>query len=172
ATVPGDTNSATLGAVKIAYGGAACEAATFVGYENGFFEKEGLKPELVALAAGTQKEALAADKVNTLQYTAESIKALEQGLGVRITTGLHKGCIRLLAGVNSGIKTVADLKGKSLGITNFGGLPQVLVQWALGDLGLDPVHDVTYKIFPGEQLESAVQKGEDDAHLVGCGWCT
>ncbi|MEI7770091.1 MAG: hypothetical protein WCI67_08900, partial [Chloroflexales bacterium] len=77
ATVPGDTNSATLGAVKIAYGGGACEAATFVGYENGFFEKEGLKPELVALAPGTQKEALASDKVNTLQYTAESIKALE-----------------------------------------------------------------------------------------------
>lgn len=166
ATVPGDTNSATLGAVKIAYSGGACEAATFVGYENGFFEKEGLKPELVALAAGTQKEALASDKVNTLQYTAESIKALEQGLGVRITTGLHKGCIRLLAGVNSGIKTVADLKGKSLGITNFGGLPQVLVQWALGDLGLDPVHDVTYKIFPGEQLESAVQKGEIDAFAL------
>ncbi|MEI7769126.1 MAG: ABC transporter substrate-binding protein, partial [Chloroflexales bacterium] len=106
------------------------------------------------------------DKVNTLQYTAESIKALEQGLGVRITTGLHKGCIRLLAGVNSGIKTVADLKGKSLGITNFGGLPQVLVQWALGDLGLNPVSDVTYKIFPGEQLESAVQKGEIDAFAL------
>ncbi len=166
ATVPGDTNSANFGAVKIAFGGGACDAATLIGYENGFFEREGMKPELVALAAGTQKEAVASDRVNALQYAADSIKAIEQGLGVRITTGLHKGCIRLLAGVDTGITKVADIKGKSVGITNFGGLPQVLVQWALGDLGLDPINDVTYKIFPPEQLESAVQKGEIQAFAM------
>ncbi len=166
ATVPGDTNSANFGAVKIAFGGGACDAATLVGYESGFFEREGMQPELVALAPGTQKEAVASDKVNALQYAANSIKAIEQGLGVRITTGLHKGCIRLLAGVDTGITKVADLKGKSVGITNFGGLPQVLVQWALGDLGLDPINDVTYKIFPPEQLESAVQKGEIQAFAM------
>lgn len=166
ATVPGDTNSATLGKAIIAYAGGACEAPTFIAYENGFFEREGLQPELIALEASTLKEALAAGKIDGLQQTADSIKSIEQGLEIRITSGLHKGCIRLVAGVDSGVKSVADLKGKAVGVHVFGGLPQVLVQWALSDAGLDPVKDVTYKLFPPPQLEAAVEKGEVQAFVM------
>lgn len=166
ATLPGDTNSASIGKAVIAYAGGACEAPTFVAYENGYFEREGLDVELIALEASTLKEALAAGKIDGLQQTADSIKSIEQGLGIRITSGLHKGCIRLVAGADSGVKTVADLKGKAVGVHVFGGLPQVLVQWALTDAGLDPVSDVTYKIFPPPQLEEAVKKGEVQAFAM------
>lgn len=46
------------------------------------------------------------------------------------------------------------------------GLLQVLVQWALSDAGLDPVNDVTFKIFPPPQLEAAVEKGEVQAFTM------
>jgi len=166
ATVPGTTNAASLGKAVIAYAGGACEAPTFVAYERGFFQAEGLEPELIALEASTLKEALAAGKIDGLQQTADSIKSIEQGLGIRITSGLHKGCIRLVAGVDSGVKSIADLKGKAVGVHVFGGLPQVLVQWALSDAGLDPIKDVTFKIFPPPQLEAAVQKGEVQAFAM------
>ena len=163
ATVPGATSSASLGKAVIAYAGGACEAPTFIAYEHGYFQREGLEVELVALEASTLKEALAAGKIDGLQQTADSIKAIEQGLGIRITSGLHKGCIRLVAGAATGIKSVADLKGKAVGVHVFGGLPQVLVQWALSDAGLDPLKDVTFKVFPPPQLEAAVAKGEVQA---------
>ncbi|EFO79943.1 hypothetical protein OSCT_2153 [Oscillochloris trichoides DG-6] len=164
--LPGDTNSAHLGKAIIAYAGGACEAPTFIAYEKGFFQAEGLEPELIALEANTLKEALAAGKIDGLQQTADSIKSIEQGLEIRITSGLHKGCIRLVAGADTGITKVADLKGKAVGVHVFGGLPQVLVQWALADAGLDPINDVTYKVFPPPQLEAAVEKGEIQAFVM------
>lgn len=166
ATAPAAVTSTKLGKAVIAFAGAACEAPTYIAYEKGFFEQEGLQPELIAVETNTLKEGLATGKIDGLQQTADSIKSIEQGLGIRITSGLHRGCIRAVAGVDSGVKTITDLKGKAIGVHAFGAIPMVLVQWALFEAGLDPVQDVTFKIFPPPQLEEAVKKGEVQAFAM------
>jgi hypothetical protein len=40
------------------------------------------------------------------------LKPIEQGLDVKITGGIHTGCLRLQAGVKTDVKRVADLRGK------------------------------------------------------------
>ena len=51
------------------------------------------------------------------------LKPIEQGLDVKITGGVHSGCLRVQAGASSEIKTAADLKGKKIGIPTMGSPP-------------------------------------------------
>ena len=57
------------------------------------------------------------------------------GAPILIVAGFASGGARLVAGKDSGIKTVADLKGKSVGVTR-GGIQEVLLAAELAKAGL------------------------------------
>ena len=44
------------------------------------------------------------------------LQPLENGLPIKFTTGLHTGCTKLLVPSSSNIKSIADLKGKKIGV--------------------------------------------------------
>jgi NitT/TauT family transport system substrate-binding protein len=66
-------------------------------------------------------------------------RAIEAGLPIVALAGLHIGCFELFA--REGIRNVADLKGKSVGLQ---GAPWTLLTLMAASVGLDPTKDIRW----------------------------
>ncbi len=148
--------------VHIGYYGGTCEAPIYVAYENGIFKKNGLTVELVKIDANVMKEGISTGKLDALQITPGLFKPIEQGMDIKITGGVHTGCIQAVAPVASPIQSITDLKGKTIGVESMGGVPMTLLSMELIKLGIDPVADVTWKVYPAPQLSQALEKQQID----------
>lgn len=152
---------AKLKNVKLGWWGATCEAPLYVAYHQGFFAREGLKVELVNLGQASAKDAIASGKVDGAPgITFEWLKPIEQGQDIRVTGGLHGGCLRLVAAKDKGITTLADLKGTTIATDQIGGSAHSFFTVVLANAGIDPTKDVKFIAYPGAQLETALTKGE------------
>ena len=94
------------------------------------------------------------------------LKPLEQGFDVKIAAGTHGGCMRVLSRANSGLDKLADLKGKIVGVGDLGGPDKNFFSIQLSKLGIDPIKDVDWRVYPGNLLQLAVEKGEVQAFLA------
>jgi NitT/TauT family transport system substrate-binding protein len=160
-------NSGTAGnsnKVRVGYIGLTCEAPIYAAYEKGFFKEEGLEPELVKCNWANYKDTLALGGYDiTHHLVMYFLKPIEQGLDVRFLAGIHRGCLRVQAGVNTNIHTVEDLKGKRIGVPGMGTPPFVFANRVFGTHGIDAGKDITWKVFPAGELGLAIDKGEVDA---------
>jgi NitT/TauT family transport system substrate-binding protein len=149
--------------VKIAYIGLTCEAPLFVAYENGFFKEEGLDAAMVKVDWSSMRESLGAGQCDaTHTLITYLLKPIEQGLDVRMTGGVHKGCLKIQAGVKSSIHALGDLKGKRIGVQNLGSPPYLFSCRVLADHGIDR-SSVEWRVYPASELELALDKGDIDA---------
>src|SRR5216117_4467328 len=150
--------------VRVGYIGLTCEAPIYAAYEKGFFKEEGLEPELVKCNLATYKDALALGSYDiTHHLVMYFLKPIEQGLDVRFLAGIHRGCLRVQAGVKTNIHTIQDLKGKRIGVPGMGTPPFVFATRVFGTHGVDAGKDITWKAFPAGELGLALKKGEVDA---------
>ena len=146
-----------------ALGGAACGAPAYVAYEKGYLADEGFDVELVAGTFETEKTSLVTGAYTVTNGDFQWFSSIQAGLDLRIIGGLHKGCLKLLVPANSPIKTGADLKGKRIGVDEIGGTPMSITTLVLANANLDPQKDVSWLIYPDDQFDAAVKKGEIDA---------
>src|SRR5437764_2998074 len=150
--------------VRIGYIGLTCEAPIYVAFEKGFFKEEGLEPELVKCAWANYKDTLALGGYDITQHLVMYfLKPIEQGLDVRFLAGIHRGCLRVQAGVKTNIHTIEDLKGKRIGVPGMGTPPFVFANRVFRTHGIDAGKDITWKVFPAGELGLAIDKGEVDA---------
>src|SRR5438105_2241453 len=88
-----ETGTARL---KVAYLGLTCEAPIFVAYEKGFSRDEGLEVDLVKTDWDGLREGLGLGRFDAnhtlIMYL---LKPIENGTDVKITGGVHTGCLRL-----------------------------------------------------------------------------
>jgi NitT/TauT family transport system substrate-binding protein len=160
----GSGSSANSNTAKIAYIGLTCEAPLFVAHEKGFFKEEGLESELVKVDWASMRESLASGKTDaTHTLVTYVLKPIEQGLDLRMTGGVHTGCLRVQSGLKSDIKTIADLKGKRIGVQTMGAPPFLFTSRVLADHGMDPEKDVVWRVMPAAEMELALEQGELDA---------
>jgi len=154
----------TSNKVRVGFIGLTCEAPIYVAYEKGFFKEEGLDAELVKCSWATYKDTLALGGYDiTHHLTMYFLKPIEQGLDVRFLAGIHHGCLRVQAGINTNIHTIEDLKGKRIGVPGMGTPPFVFANRVFGVHGIDAGKDITWKVFPAGELGLALDKGEVDA---------
>src|SRR3954470_20885244 len=150
--------------VRIGYIGLTCEAPIFTAIEKGFFKDEGLDVSLVKCQWANYKDVLALGGFDVTHHLVMYfLKPLEQGLDVKFTGGIHRGCLRVQAGVNSPIKTVADLRGKRIGVPGMGTPPFIFANRVLGKNGIDASKEISWLVFPAGELGLALDKGEVDA---------
>src|SRR5574338_1557127 len=150
--------------VRVGYIGLTCEAPIYAAYEKGFFKDEGLEPELVKCNWSTYKDALALGTYDiTHHLVMYFLKPIEQGLDVRFLAGVHRGCLRVQAGVKTNIHTIDDLRGKRIGVPGMGTPPFVFANRVFGVHGIDAGKDITWKVYPAGELGLAIDKGEVDA---------
>ncbi len=150
--------------IRVGVVGITCEAPIYAAVDKGFFKEEGLEPELVRCEWKNYKDALALGQYDiTHHLVMYFLKPIEQGLDVKMTGGIHRGCLRLQVPVNSPIKTVKDLKGKRIAAPGMGTPPFIFANRVLGANGLDPGKDITWLVYPNGELGLALDKGEVDA---------
>ncbi|HWR43927.1 ABC transporter substrate-binding protein [Sporomusa sp.] len=153
--------------LKIGYSGSLCEAPVHMGVEKGFFAEEGLKVDLIKLAPGTTFEAVTAGKIDAgFGLLASLMQPLSNGLPIKVTTGLHTGCDKLLVPNNSGIKTLTDLKGKRIGVPSMTSSPIIFAKRALADAGVgvsEKNMEVEFVVFNASDLPIALKNGSVDA---------
>jgi sulfonate transport system substrate-binding protein len=162
----GGSDSKTDGStkIKICYLGLTCEPPIFVAYEKGFFKEEGLDVELVKSDWDSMRDGLGLGRFQATHHLVMyMVKPMEAGLDVKLTGGIHTGCLRLQAGNKTAIKSAKDLKGKKIGITHMGSPPFLFASRVLVSAGLDPKKDVEWVTFPGEAMALALDQGRVDA---------
>jgi NitT/TauT family transport system substrate-binding protein len=158
-------------ALKLTWNATAiCVVGVPVAVKQGYFEKRNLDVELINFGGSTDQllEAIATGKADAgVGMALRWLKPLEQGFDVRITTATHGGCMRLLAAKGSGITDLEHLKGKAVGTADLGAPDKNFFSIRLAKLGLDPLTDVEWKVFPPDLLPVALQKGEIQAFTLG-----
>lgn len=154
-------------ALKVGYSGSLCEAPVHMALEKGFFEEEGLKVDLIKLAPGTAFEAVTAGKVDAgFGLLASLIQPLSNGLPIKITSGLHTGCDKVLVSKDAGIKTLTDLKGKRIGVPSMNSSPIIFAKRALADAGVgvsEKNMEVEFIVYSANDLPLALKNGAVDA---------
>ena len=109
-------------------------------------------------------EAIATGKADAgLGLALRWLKPLEQGFDVRITTGVHGGCIRLLGSKAANIDSLESLRGKAIGISDQASPAKNFFSIFLAKNGIDPVQEVEWRQYPANLLALAVDKGEVQA---------
>ena len=150
--------------VRVGYVGLTCEAPIFTAVEKGFFKEEGLDVSLVKCDWKNYKDVLALGGYDVTHHLVMYfLKPIEQGLDVKFTGGIHRGCLRVQAGVKSNIRTVKDLRGKRIGVPGMGTPPFIFANRVLGANGIDASKEITWLVFPAGELGLALDKGEVDA---------
>src|SRR5262245_8084831 len=150
--------------VRVGYIGITCEAPIFTAIEKGFFKDEGLDVELVPCQWANYKDVLALGGFDVTHHLIMYfLKPVEQGLDVKFTGGIHRGCLRVQALTNGPIQTIKDLKGKRIGVPGMGTPPFIFANRVLGANGIDPSRDIKWMVFPAGELGLALDKGDVDA---------
>ena len=154
---------------------AICTVGVPVADKHGLFTKHGLDVELINFGGSTDQllEAISTGKADAgVGMALRWLKPLEQGFDVKITTAIHGGCMRLFATQTGGIKSIADLKGKTVGCSDMAAPDKNFFSIVAAKQGLDPENDFEWKAYPADLLGVALQKGEIQAFSLGdpLGW--
>ncbi|MCB6993582.1 ABC transporter substrate-binding protein [bacterium 210820-DFI.6.37] len=161
-----DTDSTASGDMipcKIGYWGGTCEAPIYIANELGYFKECGVNPELFVISEDTTT-LMAKGELDCYELTPDQFMPIKNGMKVKIIDSLHKGCIQGAATVESGIKSVKDLEGKKVGITNQGEICQIQVASQMVKEGCDP-DKVEWLNYPNAEKQLAMEKGEIDAFV-------
>ncbi|MDR1578023.1 MAG: ABC transporter substrate-binding protein, partial [Deltaproteobacteria bacterium] len=161
------TNAQNLKKIRVGINGNLCEGPSHIALEKGFFKEEGLDAELIRLAPGANFEAIASDKIDaSFGLLATLIQPISNGLPIKITSGLHTGCDKILIKPNSNVKQLADLKGKKIGVPSLVSSPIMFARRALSKVGVkvgDKDSEVEFIVFTSAELPLALNKGAIDA---------
>ena len=131
-------SAATSNKVRVGYIGITCEAPIFTAVEKGFFKEEGLDASLVKCEWANYKDVLALGGFDiTHHLVMYFLKPIEQGLDVKFTGGIHRGCLRVQAAKSSRINSITDLRGKRIGVPGMGTPPFIFANRVLGAHGID-----------------------------------
>ncbi len=164
---------ADTGAVKILNMGALCFVPIHIAKQLQFFEAEGLEEgkdyELVE-ASGDTSEILGTGQADVaMNLLSAELAPISNGLEIKTVLGIHTGCIKIVAKADEDISSVADLKGKKIGVAQLASSAHVVAQRALEAAGVGATTEnmeVNFEVFEEDALGLALQNGEVDAIAV------
>jgi NitT/TauT family transport system substrate-binding protein len=110
---------------------------------KGFFRQEGLEPEIIIIrSADIIVKALLTNNLDYATPLPSLVAAAMRGLPIRVIGVMIKKTSYVLVSHPS-IRSIADLKGKVIGVSSFGGASDYAVRAVLQKRGLDSKRDVT-----------------------------
>ena len=111
-------------------------------------------------------QAMARGEVDfSLNFAAPLIIPMDAGAPVTVIAGVHVGCFELFGG--DGIRSIVDLKGRSVGVQALGTSPHVFLAAMAAHVGLDPVKDIRWVVNanPSVKPMDLFAEGKIDAFL-------
>ncbi len=109
----------------------------FVAIDKGYYRDLGLDVSVVYVAGGVATPALLSGSLEFSTSTGSAITAILKGAQIKIVMNLSERVPWKLWATRADIKTLADLKGKSVGIQSHGDLFEMSMRTALADAGID-----------------------------------
>ncbi len=140
----------------------------WVAYRGGFFEKYGLKVQPIYIRGGREsiQALLAKDALIELQGGSASIGAWAQGAKDLAFIGAVGNKLDYVLVAKPGIRKPEDLKGKRIGISQFGAITDFIVRQSLKQLGLVPERDAAIlSVGPQGERWAALMGGHIDASV-------
>ena len=98
-----------------------------------------------------------------MNYAAPIIIRVDAGVPVVVLAGGHVGCLELFG--TERVQALRDLKGKTVGVYELGGLVHVFLASMLAYVGLDPNKDVNWDTHPPAEAMQLLAEGKIDAFL-------
>jgi NitT/TauT family transport system substrate-binding protein len=146
--------------VRISKDLAICEAPLYVAAE--LLRAEGFTDvRYVDTAADDLSAAIAGRKVDfALDFPVLFLAGIDVGEPITVLAGIHVGCFELFA--RAGIRTIADLRGKSVGLK---ASPPALFGLMAAQVGLDSAKDVHWVTDPSVKPLDLFTEGRIDAFL-------
>jgi NitT/TauT family transport system substrate-binding protein len=156
--------SAELTRIRVGYPSpSASFSPLFVAKEAGLFEKYGLGAELLYLQGVLITQVHIANQVDfTVTGSPLPLQASVEGADlILVASSIDKFIYKLI--VDPAITAPADLKGKTIGITRFGSLPDVAIRLVLEKWGLNANKDVSL-IQVGRMTDMVIALSEKRIH--------
>jgi ABC-type nitrate/sulfonate/bicarbonate transport system substrate-binding protein len=132
---------------------------SFYARDRKFFEAEGFDAKIIIIKTEAALAALAAGDLDYSTLSTSSIEATLKGLPLRVIAVTNKHPMLGLV-VRKGIKSVADLKGKKMSVSSFGGATYGAAVYLLRNHGLRPKQDVTILAGGNNAIRVAALKQE------------
>jgi NitT/TauT family transport system substrate-binding protein len=119
---------------------------------------------LTATTGAPAAEAVGSGEADfTVSFAAPLAIAIDGGAALTLLSGVHIGCFELFG--NEGVRTIADLRGRSVGVQGLGSSQHVYAAAMAAYVGLDPKKDIHWAINPSVKPTELYEKGEIDAFL-------
>ena len=152
--------------------GSLCGAPVHVAWKLGLFDEElakiGQKAEYVQVVEGgaTLAEMIASGKVDAgYGLYATQLQAIENGLPISFTSGIHIGCTKYYVRADSDIQSVADLRGKTIGVPGLADSSVMNLKRKLMDVGIGVTaenNEVEFVAYASADLAIALNNGAVD----------
>jgi NitT/TauT family transport system substrate-binding protein len=133
---PLETTTIRLGKIP-----SLCFAAQYLAED--FLKREGFtdvqyNPNNVTVGAPV----LSSDIDMSMHFVAPTIIGIDAGEPIKILSGVHVGCFEIFGGDR--VKTIHDLKGKTIPISEFGNSPYVFLTTILTYVNIDPATEINW----------------------------
>ena len=99
----------------------------------------------------------------SVNFPPNHITSIDAGVPIKVLTGLHSGCLELIA--NESIRSVTDLRGKRVGVDGFKSSRHVWLSLMAAYVGLDPANDIQWVLTEGVKPTTLFSEGKIDAFL-------
>ena len=152
--------------------GTLCAAPVHVAMKMGLFEEElaaiGQKAEYVQVVEGgaTLAEMIASGKVDAgYGLYATQMQAIENGLPISYTSGIHVGCTKYYVRADSKIHSVKDLRGAKIGVPGLADSSVMNLKRKLMDVGIGVTaenNEVEFLAYASADLAIALNNGAVD----------
>jgi len=99
----------------------------------------------------------------TLNFSGPLLLDIDRGLGITLLAGIHVGCFELFA--KEGIRSVADLKGRTVGIQALETSQHIFLSAMATLVGLNPAKDIEWVTSASVKPIELFAEGKIDAFL-------
>jgi NitT/TauT family transport system substrate-binding protein len=140
----------------------------FIAHEKGFFEKNGLKAEIIRInSEPTTYQALISGDIDATSGAPTGlVQSNLQGVPV-VSLGSWDNLVSYTVATREKIDHLSQLRGKKVGVNRLGGKSSLIFRVMLEDAGLNPMKDVTLLQLGGSQERlAALMRGGIDAAPV------
>lgn len=136
----------------------------------GFFKDQGLDVELINSRAGVEaeNELLAGAVQGVVGFYDHTIDLQAKGKAITsiVQFSAAPGEVEMLSAKADGVKTPADLKGKTLGVTGLGSSTDFLTQYIVSRAGLKPGEYTLLPVGAGNTFVAAMKQDQIQAGMT------
>ncbi len=150
---------------------SATQSPVWIAKDAGFFAKQGLDAEVVLITGSPRlvQTLISGDVDYAVVGATAAMRARMRGADVvMLATMANLSNMKLLVGKDSGIRRLEDLKGKALGVSQYGSDADGFARMVVEKAGLKPDKDVPIIQLGGHpQVAAAIAAGKIPAGVLG-----